>query len=1473
MDPDKNPKSSSNVDSIKLNVTQPRHKYTDICIEDDANFLSKILFWWTDKLVSFGVKHTFHENDLFDIRKDQKFSYARDSYNKHFNNSKSKTYHKVGKSMMGVISKSLLFATFLLVVSNLLQFAGPLLMKEIMIYLVNPRVVEWKGWVYASGLFAAFLIKAFMNQHGMHSMISIALKNLVSPQSAIFDKILNIKATARGYVDTGKIVNLATVDCLGIFRFSTMGAYLLTAPFVIIAALVLIVREVGGSGFVGLGVIFVGTILTGIVNGKTIQVRFGGLRFNDQRSKAIAEYIAGMRVIKYYGWENFALKKINGIRKFETDLLFKLAIWRAIQSFCTSMVPLCISVATFAVYVATGHELTPTKAFTTLSLFNLIQMPIMMLSFSLMFYANIVVSLRRIQHFSEWENHEQVPEAQNLAVGEIAINNGTFAWDTEATKKHSLAMETLFARRGPMGGGRGPPKPKAGPAKGKKGPKGKKGLEKAGTLDEKPGSLVTSRAQTESGGLLTTEGPGAEKKQKPIENILHEINLNVKPGELLGIIGQVGSGKSSLVNAMIGEMHKVSGDVQYHGKVAYIPQQAWLRNTTLKENILFGEPLDEERYQKTLRLCELADDIEMLPGGDQTEIGERGINLSGGQKQRVSIARAVYSQADIYIIDDCLSALDAYVGRKIYENVLKGELSSKTRIFVTHALHYVTEADRVAVMKQGKIVEIDSPLKLQANPDSEYNKLTINTKKAEEAEDKKEKGEVQEKAKEEKGLINKPEAKKEEKTQEDKKKLGALGMEEERATGSVPWTVYRDYLASGGLFYSILVFLTFIIYQGFAQLNAWWLNIWSGGSYGLSSGIYILIYAMLSFGTSVVALFRGFIFGLFTRQTSLTLFARQLYAIFRSPMSWFDITPSGRILNRTSKDQDDVDQNLPFTIQMSVQNFLSLIGTIISIGVINPPFFAFAFVAILYCLYCVRRYLQASREMKRVERVSLAPTLSLFSECANGYQVIRAFKKENFFRKMFEERFDKYLRAAAGSANMERWVSLRTDIFGAMVVGATCYFAVGTRDQSKPGNAGLAGLAISWALGITGLIGFALKTMSDTEIQMNSVERIMEYINKSEQEANWEEPKAHTGWPTAGNLAAENVTYRYREGLPNVIHGINFSVQSREKIGVVGRTGSGKSTLTLGLLRILEVAEQNGQVGKIHLDNTVIGSIGLHELRRKVTIIPQDPVLFTGTVRSNVDPFDEYSDEDIVAALKKVQIWDQIKLDDKETKNRGFPPGGKGGMPPQKMNKVQKKAAKAQAEEKIVLTEDQRKLNMVINDGGSNFSLGQRQLVCMARALVRRPKVLLMDEATASIDELTDHLIQKMIKTEFTETTVITIAHRLNTIIQYDKILVLDQGNIAEFDDPAVLVNKEGSYFAKLIKENGPEFEEKMKFLATHKEIDADQLSPVKNLAPNDGSPTGYRFDASRSGDEENKNLLAIQDIVKDKTESAENSN
>mmetsp|Transcript_27011 Transcript_27011/g.23902 ORF Transcript_27011/g.23902 Transcript_27011/m.23902 type:complete len:515 (+) Transcript_27011:2891-4435(+) len=509
-----------------------------------------------------------------------------------------------------------------------------------------------------------------------------------------------------------------------------------------------------------------------------------------------------------------------------------------------------------------------------------------------------------------------------------------------------------------------------------------------------------------------------------------------------------------------------------------------------------------------------------------------------------------------------------------------------------------------------------------------------------------------------------------------------------------------------------------------------------------------------------------------------------------------------------------------------------LIFILLSIGIITPWFWIFAAVSLIFYIWAVKKFLRSSRELKRLERNAISPAVTTISEIVSGYQLLRAYGKQKIFMDMIITRFNGYLRAALNGFALQRWVGLRTDLFGSFVVGAAAIFGVLAKTNSiVTGEAGFIGLAISWSLTLTGMISFTVKVMADTELAMSAVERILKYIEKPEKEAEWEQPKAVENWPTDGRIKAENVAYKYRENLPEVIHSINFAIEKSEKIGVVGRTGSGKSTLTLGMLRILELAkgEKNGNLGKIDIDGQEIGKIGLHELRKRVTIIPQDPVLFTGSIKENVDPFGEYKDEDIIDALKKVQIWDQIKIDegDKEADNQAKEKEAAAKQKEAKKNRKNKNKNR-QAEYELtsvkvsdnIPEEDANKLKKLVTDGGGNFSLGQRQLLCMARAMVRRSKVLLMDEATASIDEHTDHLIQKMIKNEFKETTVFTIAHRLITIIQYDRIIVLDKGNIVEFDTPLNLLGKEG-YFLSLVQEAGPEFEKKMRYLAQHKEVDA----------------------------------------------------
>mmetsp|Transcript_24704 Transcript_24704/g.28768 ORF Transcript_24704/g.28768 Transcript_24704/m.28768 type:complete len:1543 (+) Transcript_24704:13-4641(+) len=1505
------------------------------CMEEKSNIFSYLTFYWTGGLVARGNHHILKPNDLFDLKDSQKFEHVIKTFDMYFQRYSSKDRPRTGKALMSTTRYWLFVNLFLSTLGNLLQFAGPLCLTRILENLGNPLVDAKDAYIYASIMLGCYLLRSFFIQHGTHASNYNAFTTVAAAQGAIFSKALRLKNSAKKYYDTGKIQTMCTVDSFALFMFAFFGNNLFIAPFVVIVAVVLICLQVGWIGLVGPGILVISMYLQNVVQRATERTRKKSLFFNAKRASALSEYIAGIRIIKFYGWERMVQKKIQQIRKHEAKFIFMNAVLRSLTELLTSVVPIIISIVIFALYqVALKQDLTPAKAYSVLALFNLIQVPLRFLTIVLVALANAKVSLRRIGHFLTAEEYDNyvVRDDPSMEVGDVSIEEGTFAWDTESARAHFKKIEK-YTQIGGRGGPGGPPG--GGPPGGKKpagGPGGPGSPNKDGPgsprsdNSKEPGSPGSDPGSAGQKSGKKKKGPQKPKSTIPDEPlkqedliVLRNINFKARRGKIVGIIGQVGSGKTSLLNAILGELDKINGNVRTKGTVAFVSQQAFLRNATVRDNITFTFPYDEERYNDVIEKCELTDDIKILPGGDLTEIGERGINLSGGQKQRISIARAVYSDADIFVIDDCLSALDMHVGGQIFKNVLQGLLKDKTVIFVTHAMHYVEKADYLYVVKKGQIVEHGSPAELRAKNDSEYNQLSVRIDKKEGKAAPKETKDQMAHAKNGKEtkvdtqgqptdfpLVNSsftidelehaialerlelelkgtngvpedgplvqvieekkgPEIDTREETKEPAKggitlghdnsnkkatmppdsasaklveakkddakakSVGTLVKTEGQAEGAVSWAAWKAYFASGGWGLSTLTFSTFFIFQAGKIINDWWLGVWSQDKYGLQSYQYIYIYAIIGVATAIIALIKGICFGFFTKRSAQVIQAGVLWSVLRSPISWFDTTPTGRIINRTSKDQDDIDQMLPFTLNFSFQSVLLLISSIIMIGVILPIFFALAAVFVIAYVWWLRKYIRASREMKRIENVSRSPILQTVAEVCGGVPVIRSFNAVAFYMKDFAQKYNNYLVAAYNGQYAQRWIGMRTELFGDAVIAGTAYFGALSKSVSSLADPALVGLALSYALQVIAMLTFTVKMLGDCEMQMSSFERLLEYKNKEELEADFDTPKAPTPWPIAGKYEINDISFQYRPKLPHVLHKISFSVKQHEKIGVVGRTGSGKSTLTLGLLRILEVIENEGtnEKGTIVLDNQDIAKVGLHELRKRITIIPQDPTLFTGTIKSNIDPFEEFADEKIIDALKKVHIWESLKEADKEALNQ-FEAKDEKKAKAKKQKKVKEaNLATEQAGLIEVVTGDNleiqghRKLNMKVDDGGSNFSLGQRQLLCMARALIRDSKVLLMDEATASIDEKTDRLLQKMIKTEFTNTTVITIAHRLNTIIQYDKILVLDNGNISEFDSPINLLNGNG-IFANLIKSNGPEFEAKMRDLAVHRDKDLE---------------------------------------------------
>lgn len=1082
----------------------------------------------------------------------------------------------------------------------------------------------------------------------------------------------------------------------------------------------------GPSIWAGVGVLILAIPLNTFLARKMRGYQKVQMGNKDARIKLMNEILNGIRVIKLYAWESPFLEKIGFIRNdLELATLKKLGVLSAVQNFTWSSIPFLVSLTTFATFLATSSSpLTSEIAFVAISLFTLLQFPLTVFPTVITSTIEASVSLYRIQGY--------------LTAEEI---------DPEAVQREDYRALPNWTPDVPL-------------------------------------------VELEHGSFKWSESDA--------EVTLRDINLRVKKGEVAAIVGRVGSGKSSLVSSLLGDMVKTEGKAILRGSVAYVPQQPWVMNATLRENIVFGHRWDPEFYDQVLEACSLKSDIKILSGGDDTEIGERGINLSGGQKARVSLARAIYARADVYLLDDPLSAVDAHVGKHIFEKVIgpEGLLKNKARILVTHGIAFLHKVDNVVMLRNGEVIlngpfddlmsqrselyNLITEFGNQRNKDTSSDEDTDETLEEEEDEHPTALGHTEEEStmnreleytrRERLSSVSSSRSsatlrrasmasitKQARKSQAGKDRLMTV---EESAKGSVGWDVYKEYAKSCS-FYGVCMVLGFQIIAQALQVGAnVWLKHWSSMNQreGTNSHVwlYLGIYACIGWGGAIVTILQTLaLWILCAIRSARVLHGEMLNTVVHSPMSFFDTTPLGRILNRFSKDQHTVDELLPRVFQSYFRVLFSVLATIVIIATSTPLFLLLIVPLGFIYIYVQRYYLSTSRELKRLDSVGKSPIYSHFQETIAGVSTIRAYEQQRRFTFENETRLDDNQRAYFPSISCNRWLAVRLEFLGSIIIlGAAAFAVLGVLYGQSYIDAGLVGLSVSYALSITQALNWVIRSYCEIETNIVSVERVKEYIDLPMEKYQGERT-VDTKWPEKGHIQFHDFGARYRPGLDLALRDVSLDIAPREKIGIVGRTGAGKSSMSLTLFRIIEAAR-----GNISIDGVDISSLNLFDLRSRLTIIPQDPVLFAGSVRENLDPFQTASDADLWNALELAHLKDHISNMD-------------------------------------------GKLNAVVLEGGENFSVGQRQLICLARALLRHTTVLILDEATAAIDVETDAIIQETIRRSFKDCTILTIAHRINTVMDSDRILVLSQGNVAEFDAPGALVKDKGSIFYSMAREAG----------------------------------------------------------------------
>ncbi|XP_068116443.1 ATP-binding cassette sub-family C member 8 isoform X2 [Hyperolius riggenbachi] len=1342
-----------------------------------VNLLSKGTYWWMNTFIKTAHKKPI---DLKAIGKLPIAMRAVTNYlllNEAFEAQKRKSSpcpagsRSIWFALAHAFGRPLILSSIFRIMADMLGFAGPLCVSGIVhhlskenktfhtrtvyfgVYFISSQEFLANAYVLAVLLFFALLLQRTFLQASYYVAIETGINLRGAIQTKIYNKIMHLSTSnmSMGEMTSGQICNLVAIDTNQLMWFFFLCPNLWAMPVQIIVGVILLYYILGISALIGAAVIIVLAPVQYFVATKLSQAQRSTLEYSNERLRKTNEMLRGIKLLKLYSWEHIFHGSVEETRQKEMISLKAFALYTSVSIFMNAAIPIAAVLITFVVHVhlLNCHDFTPAVAFASLSLFHILVTPLFLLSSVV---RSTVKALVSVQKLNEFFSSEEIGEESDkcLVSGKGRKQN-----------KYQAVPLRVVNRKRPI-----------------------REDWSAFSCQQRRGTNSTEGNEfciKISSGFFTWTPDGS--------STLSNIDIRIPQGQLTMIVGQVGCGKSSLLLATLGEMQKVSGevcwsstvpdsetgeDIRRRGTVAYASQKPWLLNATVEENITFESPFNKQKYKSIIDACSLQPDIDILPHGDQTQIGERGINLSGGQRQRISVARALYQQTSVVFLDDPFSALDIHLSDHLMQDGILKMLrdNKRTTVLVTHKLQYLIHADWIIAMKDGTIQREGTLKDIQkSDPELYEHWKTLMNRQDQELE----KEIIEQKTPVERKNIKRNPCSRDAMLADDEEDEEEITDSEDdddnlssvlHQRAKMPWRACGKYLSSAGILLLPVLVLSQLVKHSLMVAIDFWLAKWtwdaiynvSSSSYAVQScdfdhSPYSMVFSILSclgiimcLSTSVAVEWTGL-------RVARKLHNSLLNAIILAPMRFFETTPLGSILNRFSADFNTIDQHIPTTLECLSRSTLLCVSALAVISYVTP-IFLISLVPLAISCYFIQKYFRvASRDLQQLEDSTQLPLLAHFSETVEGLTTIRAFRYEARFRQKLLGLTDSNNIASLFLTAANRWLEVRMEYIGACVVLVAAVASITNRMHGNL-TTGLVGLGLTYALMVSNYLNWMVRNLSDMEIQLGSVKRINSLMKT--------EPENYKGllsssqipqnWPESGEIQIQNLSVRYDSSLKPVLKHVNAHITPGQKIGICGRTGSGKSSFSLAFFRMVDMFQ-----GRIIIDGIDIAKLPLQTLRSRLSIILQDPFLFSGTIRFNLDPESKCSDSVLWEALEIAQLKHVVKA----------LPGG---------------------------------LDASVTEGGENFSVGQRQLFCLARAFVRKSSILIMDEATASIDMATENILQKVVMTAFHERTVVIIAHRVHTILNADMVIVMKRGAIMEYDKPELLLEREDSMFASYVQ-------------------------------------------------------------------------